>query len=250
MTKVPPIVLKEDWDNAAALRAERAPGGNSEHRAAQSPTLLTGMAKCAHCGAGFMLVSGKGGNYAYYRCGTRAYKASDKCDMPNISREELDAAVLNVVAENVLQPDRILAMLEYLRGQIAKLHARDREREKLIQRQMALATAQINTWYALVEEGKADMKESLRVRLTSAQKRIDQMTSKLQEISSRRQLPLKKFGETKVQGFAEAVRVEVLAPESKFAKGYFRTVVSEVRISAAGATMKGSNADMAGAISG
>ncbi len=250
ITKVPPIVSKEDWDKAAALRAERAPGGNSEHRAAQSPTLLTGLAKCAHCGAGFVLVSGKGGNYDYYRCGTRAYKASDKCDMPNIPREELDAAVLNVVAEKILQPARIMAMLEHLREQIAKLQAPDREREKLIQRQMALATEQINTWYALVEEGKTEMHESLRDRLAAAQKRIDQMTSELQEISRRRQLPLKKFGEAQVQGFAEAVRTEVLAPESKFAKGYLRTLVSEIRISAAGATMKGSNADMAGAISG
>ena len=61
VTKVPPIVSKEDWEKAAALRAERAPGGNTEHRAAASPTLLTGLAKCAHCGAGFALVSGKGG---------------------------------------------------------------------------------------------------------------------------------------------------------------------------------------------
>lgn len=250
VTKVPPIVTKEDWDKAAALRAERAPGGSTEHRAAASPTLLTGLAKCAHCGAGFVLVSGKGGNYDYYRCSTRAYKASDKCDAPNIPREELDAAVLNVVAEKVLQPDRILAMLEQLREQIAKLQAPDREREKMIQRQMALATEQINTWYALVEEGKAEMHESLRERLTAAQRRIDQMTSELQEISRRRQLPLKKFGEAQVQGFAEAVRTEVLAPGSKFAKSYLRTLVSEIRISAAGATMKGSNADMAGAISG
>lgn len=45
-------------------------------------------------------------------------------------------------------------------------------------------------------------------------------------------------------------RTEVLAPGSKFAKGYLHTLVTEVRISAAGATMKGSNAEMAGAISG
>jgi site-specific DNA recombinase len=60
VTKVPPIVTKEDWDKAAALRAERAPGGSTEHRAAASPTLLAGLAKCAHCGAGFVLVPGKG----------------------------------------------------------------------------------------------------------------------------------------------------------------------------------------------
>lgn len=132
-----------------------------------------------------------------------------------------------MVAEKILQPDRILAMLEQLREQIAKLQAPDREREKLIQRQMALATEQINTWYALVKDGKAEMHESLRERLTAAQRRIDQMTSELQEISRRRQLPLKKHGEAQVQGFAEAIRTEVLTPGSKFAKSYSRPQVSE-----------------------
>ena len=250
ITKIPPIVSREDWDKAAALRAERAPGGGTEHRAAASPTLLTGLAKCAHCGAGFVLVSGKGGNYDYYRCATRVYKNSANCDAPNIPREELDSAVLTAVAQNVLQPARIATMLEQLRDQIAKLQAPDREREKLIQRQMALATEQINTWYALVEEGKAEMHESLRERLNAAQRRIDQMTTELLEIGRRRQLPLKKFGAAQVQGFADVLRTEILAPGSKFAKGYLRALVSEIRISAAGATMRGSHADMAGAISG
>lgn len=80
-------------------------------------------------------------------------------------------------------------MLEQLREQIAKLQAPDREREKLIQRQLPLATEQI-TWYALVQEGKAEMLESIRERQTAWQRRIDQMTSELQEISRRRRLPL------------------------------------------------------------
>ena len=155
-----------------------------------------------------------------------------------------------VLADTVLQPDRILEMLEQLREQITKLQAPGREREKLIQRQMALATEQLNTWYGLIEEGKAVMHESLRERLNAAQRRIAQMTRDLQAIGRRRQLPLKKLGEGQVQGFAEAIRTEVLTPGSKYAKGYFRALVSEVRISAAGATMIGSNAEMAGAISG
>lgn len=96
------------------------------------------------------------------------------------------------------------------------------------------------------------MHESLRERLNAAQRRIDHMTSELQEIGRRRQLPLKKFGGAQVKGFAEAIRTEVLAPGCKFAKGYLRALVAEIRISAAGGAMKGSNADadMAGAISG
>jgi hypothetical protein len=250
ITNVPAIVTKEDWDKAAASRSDRAPGGNTEHRATASPTLLTGLAKCAHCGAGFVLVSGKGGNYNYYRCSTRVYQASDKCDMPNVPLEELDAAVLSVVAEKVLQPERILQMLEKLREQIAKLQAPDREREMVIHRQLSQATEQINTWFALVEQGTYAMHDALRKRLDSTQRRIDEMTAELQVIGRRRQLPLKNFGVAQVQGFAAAIRTEVLTPDSKFAKSYLRTLVSDIRISAAGATMKGSHADMAGAISG
>jgi site-specific DNA recombinase len=250
VTKVPPLVSKSDWDKAAALRQQRAPGKGTEHQAAGSPTLLTGIAKCAHCGARFVLASGKGGNYDYYRCATRAYKGNDLCDAPNIPREELDAAVLGVLAEKVLQPERIMAMLDQMREQIAKHQGPDRERERLIQRQLALATEQINTWYALVEEGKAELHETLRARLAAAQRRIQQMTAELQDLGRRRQLPLKKYGEAQVQAFATAIRTEVLTPGSRYAKNYIRTLVSEIRISAAGATMMGSNADMAGAISG
>jgi len=244
ITKIPPIVNKEDFEKAAALRAARSPvSGGTEYRAAASPTLLTGLAKCSHCGAGFVLVSGKGGHYDYYRCGTRAYKGTDLCDMPNIPREELDAAVLQVIAEKVLQPQRIEGMLEQLRSRLVELQVPDREREKLLQRQMALATEQINTWYELVETGKLEFLDSLRDRLTAAQKRIVQMTTELAELSRRKQLPLKKFGVNQIEGFANAIGTEILVPGSKYAKSYLNSLVSEIKISAAGATAKGSNAD-------
>lgn len=250
ITKVPAIISKEDFDKAAELRAERAPGrSTNEYRATASPALLTGIAKCAHCGAGFVLVSGKGGQYDYYRCSTRAYKGNDMCDAPNIPREELEAAVLSVIAEKVLQPERITDMLDQLRNQISNLQAPDREREKLIQRQIAQATEQINMWYELVEAGKLEFHTSLRNRLTAAQRRLDDMTLELSKINKRRQLPLKKFGQAQVEGFASAIRNEVLTPGSKYAKGYLRAIVSEIRISATGGSIVGSNAEMAGAIS-
>jgi hypothetical protein len=76
------------------------------------------------------------------------------------------------------------------------------------------------------------------------------MSSELREISRRRRLPPNRFGEAQAQGFAEAVGAEVLAPESKFAQRCLRRLVYRIRSSAAGATMKGSTADMAAAISG
>ena len=62
-------------------------------------------------------------------------------------------------------------------------------------------------------------------------------------------MPLKKFGESQIKAFAQAMRAAVLTPGSQYAKVHLRTLVSEIRISAAGATMKGSYADMASAAS-
>ena len=172
------------------------------------------------------------------------------CDSPNVPREELEAAVLDVIAGKVLLPERIQGMLEDLRAQVAKLQAPDREREKYIQRQIAQATEQVNMWYELVEAGKLEFHDSLRSRLAATQRRLDEMAVELAEINKRRQLPLKKFGKAHVEGFASAIRTEILTPGSKFAKSYLRAIVSEIRISAGGGTVMGSNAEMTGAISG
>lgn len=250
ITKIPPIISKETFDQAAATRAERAPGDSPKFRAIASPTLLTGIAKCANCGAGLVLTSGKGGHYDYYTCSTQLYKGKSMCDAPHTPLEELNAEVLKVVAEKILSPGRIKVMLDQLSNQIAELQVPMREREKLIQRQIAQGTEQINTWYELVEAGKLELYESLRERLSAAQRRLDHMTTELAEINKQKQMPVKKFGQPQIEGFADAIRAEVLTPDSKFAKSYLRTIVSEIRISAAGATMTGLNANMAGAISG
>lgn len=74
-------------------------------------------------------------------------------------------------------------MLDQLSAQIAELQAPMREREKLIQRQIAQGTEQINTWYELVEAGKLELYESLRERLSAAQRRLDHMTTELADIN-------------------------------------------------------------------
>ena len=94
------------------------------------------------------------------------------------------------------------------------------------------------------------MLDSLRDRLTSAQKQMAHMSADLAVIGKRRQVPLKKFGKSQIDGFAGAIRPEILVPGSKYAKPYLSALVSEIRISPAGGAAKGSHADMAAAVSG
>ncbi|MEW8333103.1 MAG: recombinase family protein [Candidatus Thiodiazotropha sp.] len=250
LTKVPPVITREIFDKARELRSERAPGKSTEYRSQSSRTLLTGIAKCGICGKGFVLMSGKGGKYDYYRCSTRQYHSNHLCTAPNIPREELEAVVLNKVAELVLTPERIQLMLIQLREDIKKLQAPDRQREKTIQRQLSLTKEQVDAWYELIEQGKLELHQTLKDRLAASQHRIDAMARELADIGRRRQIPLKKFGTQQIQEFAEAMRDEILTPGSKYAKKYLHTIVSEIRINPPNGVITGANANMAGAISG
>ncbi|MGQ0620358.1 MAG: hypothetical protein ACT4QA_10645 [Panacagrimonas sp.] len=150
----------------------------------------------------------------------------------------------------MLDITRIEVMLEQLREKIVALHAPDRAREKKIQRDVALATEQINMWYDQVEAGKLELHNTLQLRLASAQARIDQMNRELHEIGHRRQIPLKKFGENQIKGFADAIKSEILKPGSLYAKSYLLSLVSEIRIGPDGGYLQGNHADIAGAVSG
>jgi site-specific DNA recombinase len=226
--QIPPIIDQQTFEAVEAVRQERAPH-NYESKGVYSPTLLGGIAKCARCGSGLVLMSGKSGKYDYYRCSRRQFKSKDLCDQPNIPKEDLDAAVLKAIADEVLTVDRVAALLEELRANIASIQNPDREREKALQRQIALTTEQINLWYSEVEAGRIELHQSLRDRLAAAQQRLDHMAQELQTLARRRGLPLRKFGETQIRNFSEGIRTELQNQQSKFAKSYLKAIVSEIR---------------------
>jgi len=245
---IPAIISKEEFQLAAAQRSERAPGG-TVHQSKGSLTLLTGIAKCAKCGSSFVLMTGKSGKFNYYQCSTRKNQGINLCDAPNIPKEELDAIILETVANKVLVPGRIVSLLAQLSTRIAEIQKPDRDREKHLQRQNALLTEKINNWLNMTEEGKIELHKSLLDRLAAMQQQMDTHTQELVEISKRRQLPLKKFGESQIHSFSEEVRAELFTKNSKFARSYLKGIVSEIRISGTSGTIKGNIADMAAAIS-
>ena len=67
-------------------------------RLVSSPTLLTGLLKCGHCGAGMTLSTGKSGRYKYYKCTNRVNKGNAQCTSGNIPMGKLDELVIERLA--------------------------------------------------------------------------------------------------------------------------------------------------------
>ena len=112
-TPVEPIVEAEAFERAAAARAARH-ASKTPPRLVTNPTILTGLLKCGHCGAGMTLATGKSGRYKYYKCTTKMSKGVALCDAPNIPMEKLDGLVLSRLAEKVFTPARVQLMLKQL----------------------------------------------------------------------------------------------------------------------------------------
>jgi DNA invertase Pin-like site-specific DNA recombinase len=89
---VPPIISRETFDLVQEQLAERAPR-KTPARIVSSPTLLTGIATCAHCGAGMTLRTGKG--YRYYACAGRAQKGPTRCSGCAVPMPKVDGTVID-----------------------------------------------------------------------------------------------------------------------------------------------------------
>lgn len=98
---VPPIVAKDvflEVGQSLETRGLKRP----EARAETSPSLLTGIIKCAPCKKNLQVMTGKSGQYKYYRCPTKKDSGVRLCNCPNIPKEKIEKLVLERLINEVI----------------------------------------------------------------------------------------------------------------------------------------------------
>lgn len=245
---VPPIVDKQTFEVAAAARAERRLT-NHGNKAIQSRSLLTGIAVCGCCKKGLVLMTGKSGRYIYYRCITKISSGVSLCDCPNVPKEQLEALVLTTLAEKVLNPERVMAILRELKNQLAAASQPDLQKQREHQREIASIQEKLVRLYEEVGEGKLELSNSLTEYIAGLSRKQAFLAGQVAVLRSRHTLPLKSFGEQQVRAFTDAVQSVLLTPDSPYAKQYLATFVSKIVITRETAEMSGSNLMLAAAIS-
>ena len=145
---VPAIVSRSDFDLVQASLAARSPK-NTPPRVVNTPTLLTGVAKCATCGSGMTTRTGKSGQYRYYACAGCAQKGKSVCRGRSIPMATLDGMILEQMANRLFTPQRLTQILEgYIeksaeadsvrKSQLTVLRARETENKGKINRLLGL----------------------------------------------------------------------------------------------------------------
>ena len=106
-----PVIIDPEIFHAVRHLLEARRPTRTPPRVVTGPTLLTGLARCATCGGGMTLRTGKGGRYRYYTCNNRINEGPTSCKGRNIPMQLLDSLVIDNLEARILAPERLEALL-------------------------------------------------------------------------------------------------------------------------------------------
>ncbi len=239
---VPPIVLQDEFD-AAQARVNRNKPANTPPRRVNSPTLLASVGKCGEpcCNSGLVLMTGKGGRYRYLTCQNKRIQAADACSLRNFPVDAVDNAVIDALAERLLHPDRLAQLLA---GLIEKSDTAFAERKARLSRLKARRTelegATSRLWDA-IEQGLADPKDpDIGARIEARRAEIRSINEEIRLIEAHdHDRQKRKITQDVLSRFGTLMSDALRWPDDALRKSYLHMLVSEVRLSNQGLTIRG-----------
>ncbi len=238
-----PVIVDQDTFDAAQRRLAMNKPQVTAPRRVTSPTLLSTIGKCGepNCGAGLILVTGKGGRYRYLTCQTRRTMASDACTLPNYRMADVDEAVIAALEHKLLQPERLK---ELLAGWLEKTDAARAERkQRLAQLRRTLTESEgaRSRMLDAIEAGALDFRDTAaRERLDARRQEIQRLQQEIRTIEDQdRDTPSRQITPDVLVRFARMMRDALRSEDHSFRKAYLTLLVAEVRLSSTGITIRG-----------
>ncbi len=227
--KVPAIVTESERAEADAVRTARRPSV-CPPRQLSSPLLLAGLLRCGVCGAGMTLATGKSGRYRYYRCNNRMNHGADRCNnaMPRV--DALDGAVLNAVANQVLEPQHLAGLLKKLQSQASSNNKTVDKKLALLRAELASNKTATERLFEAVEKGILPADDALSGRAQKLRTRRQDLLLAIGRASNAPTATLGSLKQRDVAAFSAALRAKLLDRTSGFGKRYLRALVSSVTL--------------------
>lgn len=113
----PPIVTKEIFERVQDQLRERAPIKIHPKRVA-SRFLLSGLARCGHCGKALVGMDAKNGKFSYYVCGTLLKKGSGSCPARYLNSGKFEGLVIDKIKEHILTEENLTNLVKLVNEEI------------------------------------------------------------------------------------------------------------------------------------
>jgi site-specific DNA recombinase len=229
--EVPAIIEPQVFEQVQSQLKARNPRITAP-RVVTGPILLTGLAVCASCRGAMTLRTGTsktGKVHRYYACSTCARQGQTACRGRSIRMDKLDTLVTTHLADRLLEPERLTAMLASLASRRAAKAAAVNERLGILEKEAHEANGRLRRLYKLVEDGVTQMDDVLKDRLTAvkadrdrAQAALDRAKSGLRPAVDIRPIVVERFG--------QMMREKLTGGEVPFRKAYLGSIVDRVEV--------------------
>ena len=149
----PAVIDKDTFDRVKSKIKDRAPANLHPKRGA-SRYLLSGLAKCGHCGKVLVGHDAKSGKFTCYVCGTVLKKGAGSCPSHYLNSKCFEAAVINKIKEHVLTTDNLTKLVQMVNEEMDGLAVDYRQRLDGIAVEFADVDHRLERLYDALETGK------------------------------------------------------------------------------------------------
>lgn len=236
---VPSIIEPALFDTAQARLVRNNPKVTPP-RVVNSPTLLTGIAKCGKCGSLMRLRTGKSGRYRYYTCSAKADVGKTACTGTSVSMPKLDSAVISELEHRIFQPERLTEMLQGLTQRNAGLTATIEADLKLLRSDKRQFDKRLDNLYDAIETGTMKADQRFVDRIDGLKSALEAQKRKIRTKEQALQSTGFSITPKSVDVFASAMRERLHGKNPQFRKAYVHHFIQEIVVEKDRATLKGS----------
>ena len=240
-----PVIIEPEIFHETRNKLESRRPTRIAPRLVDGPTLLTGITKCATCGGGMTIRTGKGGRYRYYTCNNRMNEGATSCKGRSIPMPVLDQLVLDNLEERVLAPDRLeilfRASIARLREKAADGAAKAEESRK----KLKTVELRLERLYSALADCTVNDTAMFRRSLAQLENEREDLIRHVASLESPREIPRRLLTKDNIARFAEAARSRLRGDDPTLRKGYVRKLVERIEVDDDEIRIIGLNASLA-----
>ena len=220
-------------------------------RVVNGPTLLTGLAVCATCGAGMTRTGTTRGErkYTYYSCAGCQQKGKAVCKGRHIPVAKLDDLVTENIRDRLLTTERLGHILEALVERRSRQDTAVAERRAALERELAGYKEKLARLYRAIEEGVVDLDADLKQRIQTLKSERDIAEASLERIDVQARNAVELTPE-RIEAFAKLMRTKLAAGDIQARKAYLRSIISRIEVDDGRVRIIGEKASLANVIAG
>jgi site-specific DNA recombinase len=176
----PAIVDRETFRRAQDLLRARSFARVHPQRIS-SRYLLSGIARCGHCGRALTGVEAKSGKFAYYVCGTLIRKGAQSCPSRYLNAGKLEELVIEKIKDHVLPPTNLIRLAKMVTEELNRNMATYETEIRTVDAAIADVGTRLVRLYDALETGKISL-DVLAPRIRELKERQDKLEGRKNEL--------------------------------------------------------------------